>query len=171
MLGRRIDDPLSVESSRRSVDGLGLLAVSTSFLETKTRHRVEGRLLQDDIPIRGYEIHMGKTERDGATEPFARLTRLRDGMNVWDGAREPNGRVFGTYVHGLFDSLPLTVSLVNRLRVRRGLAPLDTRLWSEHRERVAARYSVLGEFLRTHLNLSPIRNALGLDRGARAPRS
>ncbi|MDR3637205.1 MAG: cobyric acid synthase [Isosphaeraceae bacterium] len=163
MLGRRIDDPLGVESNERSVAGLGLLDVQTTFLVSKTRHRVEGRLEEGDVSLSGYEIHMGETERDGDTRPFARLTRLRDGVGVWDGAKDSRGQVFGTYVHGLFDSLPFTISLVNSLRGRRGLAPLDTELWTEHRQRLAARYGMLGDFLRAHVDLTPVWSVLGAE--------
>ena len=48
--------------------------------------------------------------------PWCELTRQRDGSKVLDGAVSPSGRVFGTYVHGLFDSLPFTASLIDRLR-------------------------------------------------------
>lgn len=162
MLGRRIDDPLAVESRQPSVAGLGLLAVTTRFLPTKTRHRVQGQLVWEEVAISGYEIHMGETEREETVAPFAHLTRLRDGTRVWDGARGPDGRVFGSYVHGLFDSLPFSVTLVNTLRQRRGLGALDTAAWQTHRERLAARYAALGAFLRAHVDLAPVRKALGL---------
>jgi len=75
--------------------------------------------------------------------------------------------VFGTYVHGLFDSLPFAASLVNRLRGRKGLDPLDAARWQSHRDLLAGRYALLAEFLRTHVDLGPVWAALG--RGAAAP--
>jgi adenosylcobyric acid synthase len=167
MLGRRIDDPLGVESSKPTVAGLGLLDVATRFVPEKTRHRVSGRELLTDLPIIGYEIHMGETGRGTSARPWIALTRQRDGASVMDGARDESGRVFGTYVHGLFDSLPFTSAMVNRLRARRGLDPLDSSRWQAHRDFMAGRYAALAGFLREHVDLGPIRAALEARAGGR----
>jgi adenosylcobyric acid synthase len=161
MLGARIDDPLGVESDCASAEGLNLLDVTTRFEPTKERHRVSGRTLDSERPVTGYEIHMGATRRGASAAPWIALTRERDGVPVLDGASGPSGRVFGTYVHGLFDSRPFTAAMVDRLRVRRGLAPLDDATWQAHRETTAARYSGLAALLREHLDLAPVRAALG----------
>jgi adenosylcobyric acid synthase len=161
MLGRRIDDPLGVESERSSVAGLGLLDVATRFAPEKERHRVTGHEIDGNLPVTGYEIHMGVTERGGRARPWIALTRQRDGARVQDGARDDGARVFGTYVHGLFDSLPFTAALANRLRDRKGLAPLDASGWQAHRDLLAGRYARLAEFLRTHVDLDPVWAALG----------
>ncbi len=160
MLGRTIDDPFQVESDQPHVQGLALLETSTSFARTKTRHRVSGRLLEGSIPLLGYEIHMGETERGEGISPWSRITRQRDGVVIEDGAIAPSGRVFGTYVHGLFDSSPLTVSLVDQLRVRRGWRPLENAEWASHREMLARRYADLATLLRDHLDLRPVWEAL-----------
>jgi adenosylcobyric acid synthase len=68
--------------------------------------------------------------------------------------------VFGTYVHGLFDSLAFTAWFVDVLRRRRGLPPLDSSEWQAHRDMLSARYGRLAELLRTHVNLGPILAAL-----------
>ena len=52
---------------------------------------------QDGAPFAGYEMHMGVTEGPDRARPFARLA---GGAN--EGACSPDGRVFGTYIHGLF---------------------------------------------------------------------
>ncbi len=170
MLGRRIDDPLGVESSRQSVEGLGLLDLTTQFAPTKTRHRVNGHLMDGVTPVLGYEIHMGETSRGPSATPFCRLTRLRDNSVVLDGACHESGRFFGTYVHGLFDSLPYASRLVNAVRKRRGLRPIASEQWLSHRERLSLRYSALGDFLRAHVDLAPIREAMGLCRMAEPTR-
>ena len=163
MLGRTIDDPSGVESDRATVAGLGMLDVATRFAPEKTRHRVAGMEIDASTPIVGYEIHMGETVRGTGVSPWFALTRQRDGARVVDGARDRTGRVFGTYVHGLFDSLPFAAALVNRLRDRKGLEPLDASLWRAHRDLLADRYAGLSEFLRTHINLGPVWAALGRD--------
>ncbi|MCA1686331.1 MAG: cobyric acid synthase, partial [Planctomycetia bacterium] len=113
MLGRGLDDPLGVESPRPEAVGLGLFAVSTRFAAEKSRHRVRGRTLDGGRPVVGYEIHSGETTLGPGVSPFSELTRERDGVTVLDGAADPSGRVLGTYVHGLFDSLAFTSGLVD----------------------------------------------------------
>jgi adenosylcobyric acid synthase len=167
MLGTRIDDPLGVESGRESCEGLGLLDVATRFAASKARHRVSGRVLDGGARLIGYEIHMGETRLGAGARPWSALVRQQDGAEVEDGAVDPSGRIFGTYVHGLFDSLPLAASLVDRLRARRGLGALASADWQAHRDVLAGRYAALADFLRTHLDLGPIEAAL--ERGARAP--
>jgi len=156
MLGRRIDDPLGVESDQASIEGLGLLDVATTFAPTKERHRVAGSTIARGLPIAGYEIHMGTSERGRGVPPWLRLTRQLDGVDRLDGAVGPTGRVFGTYVHGLFDSLPFCKDLVDRLRGRRRLAPLDPARWEAHRASLADRYAALADLLRAHLDLEPV---------------
>ncbi len=97
MLGRRIDDPHGVEGPPRSVPGLGLLDVETVMEPVKRLEAVTGTSLSDGLPFAGYEIHVGATSGPDADRP---LLRLADGR--LDGATSPDGRVCGTYVHGLF---------------------------------------------------------------------
>jgi adenosylcobyric acid synthase len=160
MLGRWIDDPDGIESGEPRVAGLGLLDVSTRFAAEKTRHRVAGETIDGCLPVIGYEIHMGLTERGPGALPWIALRRQHDGVSIRDGARERSGRVFGTYVHGLFDSVPFTASLVNLIRSRKGLAPLDAVRWQAHRDLLAERYSGLASLLRAHVDLGPVWAAL-----------
>ena len=100
MLGVRIEDPRGVESDEGgSHDGLGLLRTVSRFdaYEKKTV-RVEGALVGGG-EVRGYEIHMGKTESE--EEPLF-ILRSGDGMRR-EGSVSEDGMVMGTYVHGLFD--------------------------------------------------------------------
>jgi adenosylcobyric acid synthase len=98
MLGRRIADPEGIEGpAGRSVEGLGLLDVETVLTGLKRLEAVSGETLPDGAPFRGYEMHVGETRGPGTERPFARLA---DGR--LDGAATPDGRVAGTYVHGLF---------------------------------------------------------------------
>jgi adenosylcobyric acid synthase len=96
MLGRTIRDPLGLEGSVGAADGLGLLDVETILTSDKRLERVQG-VTSDGIPVSGYEMHMGLTEGPDRARPFARLS---DGSP--EGAVSPDGRVVGTYIHGLF---------------------------------------------------------------------
>jgi adenosylcobyric acid synthase len=98
MLGRRLHDPDGVEGPATSVDGLGLLDVETRLTAEKRLVAVTGTTA-DGQPFQGYEMHMGATEGPDTARPFARLA---DGSA--EGAASADGRVSGTYVHGLFSN-------------------------------------------------------------------
>ncbi|MDP4024055.1 cobyric acid synthase [Methylobacterium sp. NEAU 140] len=97
MLGRTLADPHGIEGAPRTVPGLGLLDVETVMSPDKRLEAVTGISLPDGAPFSGYEMHIGETRGPDAGRP---LLRLADGRA--DGAVSGDGRVFGTYVHGLF---------------------------------------------------------------------
>jgi adenosylcobyric acid synthase len=97
MLGRTIADPEGIEGPARTVPGLGLLDVETVLTADKSLVPVEGTGMATGVPFSGYEMHLGRTEGADAERPFAHLA---DGRA--DGAISADGRVAGTYVHGLF---------------------------------------------------------------------
>ncbi len=96
MLGRGIADPGGIEGPPATVDGLGLLDVATTLSEEKRLEPVAGQT-SDGAPFAGYEMHMGMTAGPDCARPFARLA---DGSR--EGAVSADGRVVGTYIHGLF---------------------------------------------------------------------
>ena len=97
MLGRSIADPQGIEGAPRCVAGLGLLDIETVMTAQKRLEAVTGVSLSDGVPFSGYEMHVGETTGPDTARP---LIRLADGRR--DGAASADGRVFGTYVHGLF---------------------------------------------------------------------
>jgi adenosylcobyric acid synthase len=96
MLGRLIRDPVGIEGPPGACEGLGLLEVETTLSDEKRLEPVLGTSA-DGAPFAGYEMHMGVTEGPDRARPFARLA---DGSP--EGAISADGRVIGTYVHGLF---------------------------------------------------------------------
>jgi adenosylcobyric acid synthase len=96
MLGRAIADPGGIEGPPSTVEGLGLLDVQTTLSNDKRLEPVSGTT-SDGISFSGYEMHMGVTDGKDRARPFARLA---DGSP--EGAISADGRVIGTYVHGLF---------------------------------------------------------------------
>ena len=111
MLGRAIRDPEHVESSEDSTPGLDLLPVETTFEGAKETHRAAARVeagpgwLRDLAGQRltGYEIHMGRTT---GTTPWLTITERRgEQVQVADGAASRDGRIWGCYLHGMFENV------------------------------------------------------------------
>lgn len=124
MLGRKLADPDRVESGNTAADGLGLLDIETTMMTGKQTHRVVAELMQDvsvsglTIPgeLSGYEIHMGETVCGPLGQALFRLTRRSgDAVDVADGAVSPDGKVWGSYLHGLFDNAELRQVLLDTL--------------------------------------------------------
>ncbi|WP_298440245.1 cobyric acid synthase [Geobacter sp.] len=167
MLGKRVSDPHAVESSIREAEGLGLLDVVTVMLERKTTHQAEAQLLPAGFQVAprcrgdlaGYEIHLGETILGGSVRPFARVTaRSGKAVEVLDGAVSSDGRVFGTYLHGIFDNAGFRTSFLNRLRRAKGLE-----------ERPAAEpgadpFDLLAAHLERHLDMERLFAICGLSR-------
>lgn len=98
MLGRAVHDPMGIEGGRGSSEGLGLLDLETTLAPTKQLRNVRGRLAESQATVSGYEIHCGVSEGPAMARP---AVWLDDGRG--DGARSGDGRVIGTYLHGVFD--------------------------------------------------------------------
>jgi len=96
MLGRSVADPDGIEGPAGAVAGLGLLDVETVLSGEKRLVETRGTTT-DGMPFKGYEMHMGVTEGPDRARPFASMT---DGSA--EGSVSKNGRVIGTYIHGLF---------------------------------------------------------------------
>ncbi len=130
MLGRRVSDPHGIESHVREAEGLGLLDVETVMRPHKETHQAEGRLLLAGSlvapgcsgPLFGYEIHMGRSTLGAGARPFLQLSR-RSGSDteISDGAVSLDGRIFGTYLHGLFDNHSFRRAFLNRVRKAKGM--------------------------------------------------
>lgn len=123
MLGTRIFDPNHVESSSDVEEGLGLLPSATVFCEKKQTAQVRAVHLESGTEVHGYEIHMGCTQGNPSPTPLFRIIE-RFGMPAegYDGVAERGGRVWGTYLHGLFDSDAFRRHFIDKLRAARGLA-------------------------------------------------
>ena len=96
MLGRSVADPGGIEGPPGTAPGLGLLDVETVLTGDKVLRPVAGKLASGDARFEGFEMHVGRTSGAGLARPFLYIN------DKADGAVSPDGRVSGTYVHGLF---------------------------------------------------------------------
>ena len=106
MMGRRVSDPEGLEGAPGETPGLGLLPVETVLKAPKTTTRT--RFDWHGACGQGYEIHMGQTVRDGGDGLFTVKERNREAADDVDGCHLGEGRIAGTYIHGLFDSPEIT---------------------------------------------------------------
>lgn len=109
MLGRTVRDPEGIEGNASTINGLGYLDVDTVMEREKTVRNVEAHSLQFDLPLKGYEIHLGKTTGPDCMRPATRIN------GVADGAISADGRVFGTYMHGLFGADAFRTALLRSM--------------------------------------------------------
>ncbi len=104
LLGNDIEDPQGVEGAPGAERGLGLLDIRTVFAADKALRRVRGRVLADEAPVSGYEIHMGVSTLGQGARPLLQITETNGApMSSLDGAVSLGGTVWGTYLHGIFD--------------------------------------------------------------------
>ena len=164
MLGESIDDPLGVESGgdSRSIPGFGQLPVRTVLRNEKTVRRATGTTSMWHAPaFSGYEIHMGETVYSNGARAFAQIRREGSQQQTADGAVACSGRVWGTYVHGLFDDDAFRHSFLRFARESRGLAPAQRHSYftAERQKRIDRWAGVLRESLNMDLVRHLIRGA------------
>ena len=123
MLGQLVADPLGLESGRGREAGLGLLAIATELAAQKTLAATRAVHAPTGLRLAGYEIHHGLTKLTADSDAPAVFITREDGSAM--GYGRPDGRVWGAYLHGLFDADAFRRHFLDGLRVRRGLAPIE----------------------------------------------
>ena len=138
MLGRKIFDPNHVESNRDSIDGFGFFDFETTFAEKKITRQVSARHVKFDFmnsslefdDLSGYEIHSGISESN----------QISTSQNI-----------FGTYIHGIFDNDQFRREILNLIRIRKNLPPIEsTRNIRSEKQRA---YDRLAKIVRESINM------------------
>ena len=111
MLGHVVGDPDGIEGVPGALPGLGLLDVTTVMGGDKALQAVEGSEIESGAAVHGYEMHMGLTEGADCARAWLELEGGRA-----EGAMRADGRVFGSYVHGLFAADGFRAAFLKRLR-------------------------------------------------------
>ena len=171
ILGLEILDPLRAESDQARAEGLGLLEIITIFEPIKATYQAEGEITGDGIflaglrgqRVTGYEIHMGQSSIKGSNRPaFILTSRSAEKVAIPDGAVSADGRIFGTYLHGLFDNDFLRRHIINTIRSGKGLAPLSQPESMPTREQRQKNYDHLARVVRESLDIGRIYEIMGL---------
>ncbi|MGA3117162.1 MAG: cobyric acid synthase [Syntrophobacteraceae bacterium] len=168
MMGTIVRDPLGIESSIDTIPGLGLLDMETEMYPEKITSQVEASVISESLPfagrremLSGYEIHMGRSVSSGEAKALFRIVR-REGLAVdmEDGLSQPDGRAWGTYMHGIFDNDGFRNMFLEDVGRRSGkiVAPVSDsfsfRLWKEEQ------YDKLAELVRKHVDVVRILDIL-----------
>ncbi|HSR13915.1 MAG TPA: cobyric acid synthase, partial [Thermodesulfobacteriota bacterium] len=153
IIGAEIADPYGIESEGKTLSGLGLLPLTTVMAREKTLRCVSGKHVPSGIDVKGYEIHHGKTEGMNLSPVVLR----DDGEIIGSGG--PGEMVWGTYLHGIFDTDSFRRWFIDRLRSRKGLAPIGRVLAGYDLEPAFER---LAEVVRRKLNVSEIYRLMGI---------
>jgi adenosylcobyric acid synthase len=144
MLGELILDPVGIEGPD-SIQGLGILPINTTMQPSKITLAGTGVLITkslfgqpiESVPLHGYEIHVGETSYVERAQPFAQLTRQTKNSqeSVVDGCVSPDSRIFGTYLHGLFDGDDFRHAFIHAARKFCHLiAPAELSNWGSKRK-------------------------------------
>jgi adenosylcobyric acid synthase len=107
MLGETIADPLGLEGPPGESAGLGWLELHTTLEAEKQLRNISGVLQLDNSPVKGYEIHAGVSTGRALDKP----TTVLEGSRA-DGAISADGRIFGTYIHGIFEGAGACAALL-----------------------------------------------------------
>ena len=160
ILGNSISDPESVETNLQKIECLNLLDIDTIMESEKTTLQVNIKINSDDPffndsignYLEGYEIHMGKSF--GADCSLSFTTTKGEISSI------KKGNIFGSYLHGIFDNLKFTESILNLARSIKGLEPqtIDIPL----KEFKDQEYNRLATHLRTFMDIEKIYKIMGV---------
>ena len=139
MLGRIIRDPAGIEGTAGETEALGLLEIETEMTADKRLERVTARHEASGEALEGYEIHIGRSDGPGRQRPFARIG------DQPEGAVSADGRVMGSYLHGIFGSDGFRAAFLRAL----GAAPSDL----DYNAEVDAVLDRLAGHLEAHLDV------------------
>lgn len=160
MMGESLSDPEGIEGPPGTSRGFGFLPIETTLKSSKVLSRTQGIWKRYGAAVSGYEIHVGETIAREDNLDFALEKRLRSSGQEQEGASRDAGRLWGTYLHGLFDSRELLVALFSDLR------PKGSGQWQEIvSARDLSRERHLDDFanlLRENLKLDDLFGDLGL---------
>ncbi len=142
MLGRVVRDPEGIEGPAGETPGLGLLDVETVMSGDKMLTRISGEHVATGRGIEGYEIHIGRTEGPDRARPFARVG------GAAEGAVSADGRIMGSYLHGLFSGDGFRQDFLKNLGV--------TQFGSGYGAGVEAALDALADHLEAHLDVDKV---------------
>lgn len=153
MLGKKISDKYHLESNNNEIEGLGLLPIHTRLGKDKVLSQVKAREVSSGIGISGYEIHHGLSRSQGGLKPFFEILECNNRkVKYFDGFRSKDGRILGTYIHGLFDRDTFRREFLNKIRQAKGRQPSRQKIhFDPDRE-----FDKLAKLIRENINMKSL---------------
>jgi adenosylcobyric acid synthase len=148
MLGTEIADPDGIEGPPSSVPGLGLLDLTTTMTADKRVTETTAHHPASGTTVKGYEIHLGRTEGPDRARP---LFTVNDQA---EGAQRADGKVMGSYLHGMFTEDAFRRAFLASLGATPGNASYD--------QTVEDTLDALADHLASHVDCAAL---LGIARG------
>ena len=142
MLGKKIHDPDGIEGPPRTVSGLGYLNVETVISPKKNLSLINAFTIESNVPVSGYEIHMGQTSGPDCDRNWLRLPNRNEG--AMNGSRD----VRGSYLHGLFNSDVFRSEFLSNLGAASNLI--------SYQADIEKTLDELGEFIEKHLDVNKL---------------
>jgi adenosylcobyric acid synthase len=139
MLGQSISDPEGIEGPAGETPGLGHLDVATLMSADKRLTRTSAVHAATGVAMEGYEIHIGRTEGPDRARPFATV------QGAAEGARSADGRIMGSYLHGMFSGDAFRAAF---------LASLGSSSQARYGASVETTLDLLADHMETHLDVS-----------------
>jgi cobyric acid synthase CobQ/L-threonine-O-3-phosphate decarboxylase len=152
MLGTSIKDPYGIESKQKSISALSLIDMQTVLATDKTLTRKNGTHILSGQPVIGYEIHHGLTKCSSKPLFFyddkSSCGTVSDGKNIW-----------GSYLHGLFDSDLFRRWFIDTMRKQKGYTSYDGPMYTYDLEPAFDR---LADTVRQGMDMDRVYKLLGL---------
>ena len=162
MLGKEIRDPDHIETKKTNIKGMGLLDIITTIKKEKVTHQIKAydNLFSAGI-IHGYEIHMGQTQLCNTAKPiFEIFKRSGRRVDIKDGLKSRDGRLWGTYIHGIFDNDNFRTAFLNNMRKSKQLPKRGlNNLFDKEQE-----YDKLALLVRKNIDIKKIYSIMGLSK-------
>ena len=172
MLGKKIIDKDSEESILSEAEGFGFFDMHTEFHPEKITNQVKAIHIDSGMEVSGYEIHMGKSSEDRRQKAEGRrqmpvfkiIRRGRDSVELMDGLKTEDGKIWGTYMHGIFENDFFRREFLDSIRIGKGIQPLVATgfipaIYNKEKE-----YDKLAEVVRNNMNMDEIYRIMGLDK-------
>jgi adenosylcobyric acid synthase len=126
--------------------------------DEKRLHLSEGRTLEKALIVKGYEIHMGETTRSEHVKAFMEIIKRGDeSVQIREGASSDDGKIWGTYFHGIFDNLDFRQNFLQKIQTH-FQAP-DQESENEFKDK---QYELLADHFEAHLDLVKLFKISGL---------
>ena len=160
MLGEILEDPFLKEGSKtnlnKSIKGLGLLPLKTTFFKNKRTKQINSKSIWPDLTeINGFEIHNGTTELNASQDTSKIKPIFKDLDLGWYKVNSFGGITAGTYIHGIFENDEWRDQYINLIRRSRNLPLLDKKTKSYRIKRESIIENLAIEFNK-HFDMSPI---------------